>query len=206
MDKSSLHRKEYIWSSLPIRGQNPVNKLRQMFRIIVRTIPRVSVQKFDAEFIVTQIIYNVIEKLPWALQLRWSATSIEFSQWYDNYQTWGIRMKGEERVCNYQTQRRSNVLNCDSIEFYEMLVTSKINGGLAVHRGMATWAHSVLHRITTYDVRNSEFHKRKLRWEWSWYRLLLSGRMLEPRHNILSNVRADIRENVASWLKHSAWK
>ena len=28
-------------------------------------------------------------------------------------------------------------------------------------------------------------------------------RMFEPRHIILSNVRADIRKNVVSWLKHS---
>ena len=28
-------------------------------------------------------------------------------------------------------------------------------------------------------------------------------RMFEPRHNILSNVRADIRTYVVSWLKHS---
>ena len=27
-------------------------------------------------------------------------------------------------------------------------------------------------------------------------------RMFEPRHNILSNVRADIRKYVASWLEH----
>ena len=27
--------------------------------------------------------------------------------------------------------------------------------------------------------------------------------MFEPRHNILSNVRADIRKYVVSWLKHS---
>ena len=28
-------------------------------------------------------------------------------------------------------------------------------------------------------------------------------RMFEPRHNILSDVRADIRKYVVSWLKHS---
>ena len=28
-------------------------------------------------------------------------------------------------------------------------------------------------------------------------------RMFEPRHNILSNVRADVRHYVVSWLKHS---
>ena len=28
-------------------------------------------------------------------------------------------------------------------------------------------------------------------------------RMFEPRHNILSNVRADIRKYIVSWLKHS---
>ena len=27
--------------------------------------------------------------------------------------------------------------------------------------------------------------------------------MFEPRHNIVSNVRADIRNYVVSWLKHS---
>ena len=27
--------------------------------------------------------------------------------------------------------------------------------------------------------------------------------MFEPRHNILSNVRTDIRKYVVSWLKHS---
>ena len=34
--------------------------------------------------------------------------------------------------------------------------------------------------------------------------LSISGRMFEPRHIILSNVRADIRNYVVSWLKHSA--
>ena len=35
-------------------------------------------------------------------------------------------------------------------------------------------------------------------------RLLLSVRMFEPRHNIISNDRADIREYIVSCLKHSA--
>ena len=32
---------------------------------------------------------------------------------------------------------------------------------------------------------------------------VFSTRVFEPRHNILSNVRADIRKLVVSWLKHS---
>ena len=35
---------------------------------------------------------------------------------------------------------------------------------------------------------------------------LRSGRMFEPRHNILSNVRAAIRKYVVTWLKHLARK
>ena len=41
----------------------------------------------------------------------------------------------------------------------------------------------------------------QLRYEWSEYRLLIW--MFEPHHNLLSNVRVDIRKYVVSWLKHS---
>ena len=40
--------------------------------------------------------------------------------------------------------------------------------------------------------------------KWSGCRLLLSGRMFEPVHNILSNIIADIRKYVVSWLIHLA--
>ena len=42
----------------------------------------------------------------------------------------------------------------------------------------------------------------KLRQEWSGNRPITFTRMFEPRHNILSNVRADIRMYVVSWLEH----
>ena len=37
----------------------------------------------------------------------------------------------------------------------------------------------------------------------SGYRPVTFTRMFEPRHNILSNVRADNRKYVVTWLKHS---
>ena len=38
---------------------------------------------------------------------------------------------------------------------------------------------------------------------WSRYRPLTSTRMFEPRHNIFSNIRTNVRECVVTWLEHS---
>ena len=38
---------------------------------------------------------------------------------------------------------------------------------------------------------------------WSGYRLLLSRWMFEPRHNIISNVRTNVRKYVVTWLERS---
>ena len=52
-----------------------------------------------------------------------------------------------------------------------------------------------------YDKKRSEYTK--LRSEWSGYRPITFTRMFEPRHNVLSNIRTNVRKYVVTWLEHS---
>ena len=56
-------------------------------------------------------------------------------------------------------------------------------------------------RIAEYKLTRA--HSNLVSFHWSEYRPITFTRMFELRHNILSNVRTNVRKYVATWLEHS---
>ena len=89
----------------------------------------------------------------------------------------------------------------------------------------ATWKTHRFRRLSDIPIRNTggfycichnihaptdypktfplNFTKGENRTHWSRYRPITFKPMFEPRHNILLNVRANVRKYVVTWLEHS---